>query len=89
MSGMPNRVFDEALSLPVDERLTLIEELLHSLNLPLQPDIELAWQEEADRRVKQIEQGAIDSVAIDDVLAVIGIIHGQGSALENAELFSS
>ena len=67
MSGMPNRVFDEALSLPVDERLTLIEELLHSLNLPLQPDIELAWQKEAERRVTQIEQGAIDSVAVDDV----------------------
>ena len=71
MSGVPKRIFDEALSLPVEERVALIEELLHSLNLPLQPDIERTWQEEAERRATQIERGEVYSIPADDVLAMI------------------
>jgi hypothetical protein len=36
MSGVANRVFKEALSLPLDERMNLVEKLLTSLNLPIQ-----------------------------------------------------
>ena len=36
MSGVSNKVFEEALSLPSDERVSLVEKLLTSLNLPIQ-----------------------------------------------------
>lgn len=71
MSGMPNKVFDEALSLPVEERVHLIEHLLHSLNLPIQSDIDDAWKEEAERRVAQLEGGAVEAVPADDVFRAI------------------
>jgi hypothetical protein len=52
------RVFDDALALPVEQRLTLVDVLLGSLNLPIDPQIERIWAEEAERRVALIESDA-------------------------------
>jgi len=57
MAAVKDRVTEEALSLPADARLSLIEELIASLNLPTSEEIELAWAEEAERRVAEIEAG--------------------------------
>jgi putative addiction module component (TIGR02574 family) len=58
MSAAANdRVTEEALSLPVDARLVLIEKLLTSLNLPTSEEIDRAWSEEAEHRLDQIESG--------------------------------
>ncbi len=62
MATGSDRVVDEALSLPADERLGLIESLLTSLNLPLQPEIERAWAEEAERRVAEIDRGEVELI---------------------------
>jgi len=51
------RVFDDALALPVDQRLELVDALLGSLNSPIDPQIERLWAEEAEHRVAQIESG--------------------------------
>jgi len=51
------RVFDDALALPVEQRLELVDVLLGSLNSPIDPHIERLWAEEAERRVAQIESG--------------------------------
>ena len=50
------KVFDEALSLPAEARMSLVEKLLVSLNLPTQPEIDRLWAEEAERRIAQIEK---------------------------------
>jgi putative addiction module component (TIGR02574 family) len=71
MSDVENKVFEEALSLPSDERIGLIQKLLMSLNLPIQAKIDRLWAEEAERRVSQIEQGDIELVAGDNVFARI------------------
>jgi len=63
MSGVGNKVFEEALSLPSDERVSLVEKLLTSLNLPIQEEIDQWWAEEAERRVSQIEQGEVELIA--------------------------
>lgn len=52
-----DRVIDEALSLPSNVRLSLVEKLLTSLNLPIDKEINRLWAEEAERRVSQIEEG--------------------------------
>jgi len=62
MGTDPNRVFDEALSLPADARVSLVEKLLMSLNLPPQPAIDQLWAEEAERRVAQIDKGEVELV---------------------------
>ena len=51
MATANNRVIEEALSLPADVRLNLIERLLMSLNLPIDEEIDRLWAEEAERRV--------------------------------------
>ena len=71
MSGIATRVFDEALSLPADARLFLIEKLLASLNLPIQEEIEQLWEKEAERRVSQIDSGNVDLVPGEEVFSVL------------------
>ena len=71
MSGISNKVFEEALLLPSDERMSLVEKLLTSLNLPIQADIDRLWAEEAERRVSQIERGEVELVPGDKVFAKI------------------
>ena len=51
------RVFDDALALPADERLALVDVLLGSLNAPIDPQIARLWEDEAERRVAQIDSG--------------------------------
>jgi len=71
MSGVGNKVFEEALSLPSDERVSLVEKLLTSLNLPIQEEIDQLWAEEAKRRVSQIEQGEVKLIPGNEVFAKI------------------
>ena len=71
MSDVENKVFEEALSLPSDERIGLIQKLLMSLNLPIQGEIDRLWAEEAERRVSQIEQGEVELIPGDRVFARI------------------
>ena len=72
-----NKVFEEALSLPADARLNLVEELLASLNLPVQQEIERLWAEEAERRVAQIDAGEVQLVPGEDVFDRIRAKHAK------------
>ena len=49
MSVVADKVFNEALSLPSDARMSLVEKLLASLNLPTHAEIDRLWAEEAER----------------------------------------
>lgn len=71
MPTLTEKVFDEALSLPSDARIRLVERLLASLNLPTQAEIDRLWAEEAERRVEQIEQGEMELVPGEQVFAKI------------------
>ena len=54
MSDEFEKIYHEALSLPADAKISLVERLLASLNLPTQADVDRLWAEEAERRVSQI-----------------------------------
>ena len=71
MSTIADKVFDDALSLPSDARVMLVEKLLKSLNLPTQAEIDNLWAEEAERRVSQIERGDVKLIPGDEVFAKI------------------
>jgi len=62
MPSVAKKVFDEALSLPAEARMTLVEKLLTSLNLPTQPEIDRLWAEEAEQRIAQIDKREIKLV---------------------------
>ncbi len=62
MPVVAKKVFDEALSLPADTRVSLVEKLLTSLNLPTQPEIDRLWAEEVEKRIAQIDKGEVKLV---------------------------
>ena len=69
MSTVSDKVLDEALALPADARLGLVEQLLASLNLPLSGEIEQQWAEEAEKRVGEIDSGKVQPIAGEEVFA--------------------
>ncbi len=70
-----DRVIDEALSLPSNVRLSLVEKLLTSLNLPIDEEINRLWAKQAERRVSQIEEGKAKLVPGEEVFAKIRAKH--------------
>jgi len=71
MTAMPDRIIEEALSLPADIRLNLVEKLITSLNLPIDEDIDRLWAEEAERRISKIEAGEARLVPGEEVFSKI------------------
>lgn len=71
MTTTNDRVIEEALSLPADIRINLVERLLTSLNLPMDKKIDHLWAEEAERRVSQIEEGKAKLINGEEVFANI------------------
>ena len=77
MTTMTDRVTEEALSLPADIRLNLVEKLITSLNLPIDKDIDRLWAEEAERRISQIEAGEVRLVPGEEVFSKIRAKYGK------------
>jgi hypothetical protein len=66
-----DKVIDEALLLPADARVGLVDKIIESLNLPTRPEIDRLWAEEAEKRVKQIDQGEVELILGEDVFSKI------------------
>lgn len=62
-------VVDEALSLPVESRIMLVDRLLESLNSPAQKEIEEAWAKEVERRIAEDERGEVKMIPGEQVFA--------------------
>jgi len=57
----------EALKLPASERSHLLERLIASLDAD--PEVEAAWEREADRREAELDSGAVAEVPADEAMA--------------------
>ena len=77
MTAITDRVTEEALSLPADIRLNLVEKLITSLNLPIDKNIDLLWAEEAERRISQIEADEVRLVPGEEVFSKIRAKYGK------------
>jgi predicted transcriptional regulator YdeE len=66
-----DRVIDEAIELPADTRIGLVNRILISLNLPTQPEIDQLWAKAAERRIAEIDRGEVDLISGDNVFAEI------------------
>jgi putative addiction module component (TIGR02574 family) len=62
MPTVADRVVDEVLELPSEVRVSLVNRILTSLNLPTQPEIDRLWAVEAERRIGQIDRGEVELI---------------------------
>lgn len=52
----------DALSLPPGERAMLADHLLESLDWEKQKEIDALWAEEAERRLREIDEGKVETI---------------------------
>lgn len=60
-----------AAQLPEQERAELALSLIESLDGPADPDVEEAWAQEVERRVREVESGEAALIPADEVFARI------------------
>jgi putative addiction module component (TIGR02574 family) len=69
MSTLVEELSAKAKALPREDRARLAAELLDSLQEAPDADAEAAWEREVERRVAEIESGAVRLVPAEDVHA--------------------
>ena len=57
----------EALNLPIEDRASLAEKLLSSLDALTEPEAERLWLMEAQRRCAEIDQGLVELVSAEEM----------------------
>jgi putative addiction module component (TIGR02574 family) len=62
-------ILQRALALPAEDRAILADYLLASLDGPNQKEIDAAWAEEAERRIREIDEGKVDLIDGELVMA--------------------
>lgn len=61
-----NKIIDDAVLLPVEERVLVVDSLFRSLNQP-QSDIDRQWTEIAQQRLHELRSGTVTPVPGQDV----------------------
>ncbi len=64
-----DEIMSAALALPPGARAMLADHLLESLDGPDQKEIDAAWAEEIERRIRAIDEGRVKLIPGDEVLA--------------------
>jgi putative addiction module component (TIGR02574 family) len=62
MAASAKELYERAMSLNDEERAELVGMLLESLEIADQEGVEAAWLEEIERRVAELDSGAVESV---------------------------
>lgn len=69
MPSLVDELSARARTLPAEDRARLAEELLESLEGESEAEADKAWDREIERRVAEIESGAVTLIAAADVHA--------------------
>ncbi len=64
------KIIEDAESLPVEERVIVIDSLLRTIN-PTPADIEVEWMNVAKRRLAELRSGRVKAVPGSEVFAKI------------------
>ena len=62
----PKTLISKALKLEPAERFIVIEALIRSLDIP-DPEIEKAWADEAERRLKAYKEGKLEAISFENM----------------------
>jgi putative addiction module component (TIGR02574 family) len=62
MTALAEKIYNEVLDLPTEERLSLLDKLLHIITIPAPSDIEQAWLKEAHKRLDDIRSGKTKTI---------------------------
>ncbi|MNF55419.1 putative addiction module component [compost metagenome] len=62
------KIADEALHLPKEERAQLIQRLVLSLDAPSEEELRSDWLIEARRRAEELDSGSVQAVHGDEVM---------------------
>lgn len=68
MDSAIENIIAQALQMPPKERATVAERLISSLDTEYDQDVEVAWQKEAQRRVKEIDDNKVACMPWEEVL---------------------
>jgi putative addiction module component (TIGR02574 family) len=68
-SNSLSEILRAALELPPDARATLAGLLLESLDDTEQTEVDAAWSEEIERRIRDIDEGRVELIPGEEVLA--------------------
>ena len=71
MEELSEKIYEQAINLPIDERLILIDKLLISTNLPTQKDIDQSWSAEVERRCQALDRGEAKLISGNEVFEKI------------------
>jgi putative addiction module component (TIGR02574 family) len=77
MARRLDELYRQAVELPENDRAELAGLLLESLEAEPDPDIEVAWAEEIERRVRDIESGAAKTIPWEQVRAELHARRGE------------
>jgi putative addiction module component (TIGR02574 family) len=69
MSTLLENIRNEALNLAPDERRVLIHDLVDSLATDGDAAVATAWDDEIGRRIREVEEGKVQCVSHDEVMA--------------------
>ena len=67
MSANSEQILQQALSLPIEERAELIEQLLATFDAPPDPVLDQLWANEAHDRLDAYDRGELETVSEHEV----------------------
>lgn len=70
MTALAEKIYSDALDLPSNERLGLIDKLLESIS-PTVRSIQDAWIGEAEKRLAEYNKGGVEAIPGDEVFSKI------------------
>ena len=65
---MVENLLAQALLMPAQDRAAIAERLISSLDAEIDQDVEIAWQQEVQRRVDEIDKGLVACIPWEQVL---------------------
>lgn len=71
MSSNAEKILQEALNLPPQDRAEVLERLMATFQEPPDPEIDKLWAQEAEDRIDAYDRGELGSVSAEEVFARI------------------
>ena len=67
MSDDIQKIIETVLNLPLEDRAIIAERILTSLDSRIEPDVEIAWQNEIQKRLSEIDNNEVECISWEEV----------------------